>query len=268
VPRPPTPRLGDWLWALVCVRSRTFAPPPPPGEAPALWLEPLVDCVNHAPFAHRNTLHSYVPPGTPAGALPHLSAAAGERGAAALAALRPLKKGEQVLISYRDATPGGALSAADSLLRYGYLPLDPRAAPFAVSDTEAEAARARLAAAVDAAAAAGAAPEALLQSALEAWGREVTLAAAKDAKLAIDADTRPAALAARYRLGRALALARAAMDKLPAEERLGVGLQAGVAAGGKAAKLDPVARHLIYAGLAHKEQPPLTPEQANVTRAA
>ena len=262
VPHPPTPRLGDWLWALVCVRSRTFLPPPPPGETASLWLEPLVDCVNHAAFEHRNTLHSYVPPGTPGRTLPNLSGAAGEHGAAALAALRPLKAGEQVLISYRDATPGGALGAADSLLRYGYLPLDPRAAPFAVSAKEAEAARARLAAAVDAATAAGAPPEALLQSALAAWSREITAAVAKDAKLALDADTRPASLAARFRLGRALALARAAMDKLPEEERMGQGLMAGVAAGSKESRLNADGRRLIYAGLAHVERPPLTPEQA------
>ena len=268
VPHPPTPRLGDWLWALVCVRSRTYAPPAAAGEPPGLSLEPLVDCVNHAPFAaapggrSRNTLHSYVPAGTPAGALPALSAAAGEQGCACLAALRPLRKGEQLLVSYRDATPGGALSAADCLARYGFLPHDTREAPHAVSDAAAAAAREQLAAAVDAAAQAGAPREALLQAALAAWGRDVAAAAAKEAKTADDAPNRPAALAAHFRMGRTLARARAALDKLPREERRGEGLRRGVEAGAKAARAGAGVREAIYSALISDEPRLLTPQEA------
>ena len=74
-----------------------------------------------AEVGRRNTLHSYLPPGSEPGTLEHLGEAAGASGAAVLYALRPLAAGEELLISYRDATATGALNTEESLRNYGFL---------------------------------------------------------------------------------------------------------------------------------------------------
>jgi hypothetical protein len=309
------PSLRDWLWARALVASRAYAPPAQAGGG--LALEPLLDCVNHAPFPTsaaddadprtrcRNALHSYVPAGTTAasaaaaglggGALP---AACAARGAAALLALRPLRPGEEVFVSYRDATPGGGLTAQESLSRYGFLP-DGGAAAAAnhvIDENDAAAARASLATFVDAAVAAGAPPAALLQAALAAHARDVAAAAAADHAEALaseaesigtsgvlvsqfgDSDAPAARLAALYRLGRRLALGRAALARLPRAEVAGSeGLAAGVAAGVRAAAesgvFDACAPGaadafgaVVLQTLAGEEAPRLTPAQALALR--
>jgi hypothetical protein len=59
--------------------------------------------------------------GSDPGALEHLSGVAGLSGAAVLYALRPIAAGEELLISYRDATATGALLTEESLRNYGFL---------------------------------------------------------------------------------------------------------------------------------------------------
>lgn len=61
------------------------------------------------------------PEGSKEGALEHLSAAAGLGGAAVLFALRSVAAGEELLISYRDASATGALNTVESLRNYGFL---------------------------------------------------------------------------------------------------------------------------------------------------
>lgn len=244
--------LQDWLWACIMLRSRTYARPD--GR---LSLEPLMDLVNHAPFEtrhpgsrHRNALHSYVPPGT--SSLAHLPAACASGGAAALVTLRPLAPDEEVLVSYRDAQAGGALSAQDSLLRYAFLPDRSDVGcvhAHALSLEDQAAARQALAADVDAAAAAGAPPEALLQAALAVHSRRVAAEAMRlEALCSSSVPGSPAHLAALYRRGRTLAMGRAAIARLPADVAAGEGLRAGVAAAvGCAADADAEAAFLMRA---------------------
>jgi hypothetical protein len=309
------PTLRDWLWARALVSSRAYATPADAGGA-RLALEPLLDCVNHAPFPEsafdasrsltcRNSLHSYVPPGTTpaaaaaAGLSPALPAACGVSGAAALLALRPLRAGEQVRVSYRDATPGGRLTADESLSRYGFLPAAHADACHVIEEAHPDASSARdaLAACVDAALAAGAPPEALLASALAAHARDVTAAAAADHAAAIraeaaassllvsqfgDADAPAARLAALYRRGRRLALGRAALARLPREQLargsggalgLAAGVVAGVTAATDAGVFDACApgtgdafSEMALQALTAEEAPRLTPAEALALR--
>lgn len=69
------------------------------------------------------------PEGSEEGALEHLSEAAGLGGAAVLYALRPVAAGEELLISYRDASATGALNTQESLRNYGFLTFAPSPAP-------------------------------------------------------------------------------------------------------------------------------------------
>jgi hypothetical protein len=245
-----TPSLQDWLWARALVASRAERS----AGGAHLALEPLLDCVNHGPSRRRNAQRVTVPPrissaaadAAPAG-LAHLPAECDWHGAAALVALRPLRAGEEVVLSYQDGAPGGGdLTAQECLSRYGFLPAAHADAPHVVSDADAAAARAALAATVAGAAAAGKP----LRDALAAHARDVAAGAAADhvASLArddaaararalawcdyreLDAAT-PARLAARYRRGRRLALGRAALARLPpCTEALAAGVAAGVAA--------------------------------------
>ena len=228
-----------WLWARAMVDSRAYT-----RWDGHLSMEPLVDLVNHAPFcsgdgaAHhprRNTLHSYVQPGAHADEtrrLRHFPPGLATGGAAVLVAIRPLAAQEEVLVSYRDATPGGGLSADDSLLRYGFVPeptghLAWRCHQVPAADVIG--AQKCLAAHVDAAAAAGTPKEALLQAALALHGRQV---ATEACELLTQASRHgagsPMRLALDYRCGRVLALGRAALSRLPASEVAGAGLEAGI----------------------------------------
>jgi hypothetical protein len=233
--------VSTWLWARAMVDSRAYR-----RWDGYLSVEPLVDLVNHAPFGggdgatphpRRNTLHSYVQPGAHADAtrrLRHFPPGLASGGAAVLVAIRPLAAQEEVLVSYRDATPGGGLTADDSLLRYGFVP-----APTAhlawrchqVPAADVIGAQKSLAAHVDAAAAAGTPKEALLQAALALHGRQVAAEACQLLTQASRHDAgSPMRLALDYRCGRVLALGRAALSRLPPSEVAGAGLEAGIGA--------------------------------------
>ena len=232
-----------WLWARAMVDSRAYT-----RWDGHLSVEPLVDLVNHAPFAapggsdsntrpRRNCLHSYVQPGADAGAtrrLRHFPQGLAACGAAVLVAIRAMAAHEEVLVSYRDATPGGGLTADDSLLRYGFVPAPTSHLAWQCHQLPAEdviAAQQRLAAHVDAAAAAGTPKEALLQAALALHARQVAAEACQlQTQASRHAAGSPMRMALDYRCGRVLALGRAALGRLPASEVAGAGVEAGVKA--------------------------------------
>jgi len=266
------PSLRALLWAQACVHTRSYGHG---GGALSVSMEPLMDCINHAPFGWHlqadaglpthNVLHTYVPADcAPERAaklgLRHLPPACAAAGCAALLALRALAPREEVLNSYAGAVAGGQLSLAGSLATFGFVPGPPGALAPDERDEAAAEARAQLLLAVSSADAAlpGAGREALLQSALALFGRQAGEAAEAEAAAAAAARDEPARLAAQYRLGRGLGLARAAMALLPPEALAGEGLRRGVAAGVRDAPL----RSRVWEALAGRAAAPVSPKAA------
>lgn len=232
--------LPTWLWARAMADSRAYR-----RWDGRLSLEPLVDLVNHAPFTlpgskqrRRNCLHSYVQPGEQAHAarLRHFDPSLAAVGAAVLMAIRPLSRGDEVLVSYRDATAGGDITATDSLLRYGFVrPLSDDAAWLCheLSPDDMSTAQRRLADHVDAAARVGTPKDALLQAALALHARQITTEASELLRHAEQhAAGSPMRMALHFRCARVLSMGRSALRRLPREELAGGGIAAGVRAAG------------------------------------
>jgi hypothetical protein len=271
----PAPTLDELLWAQACVHTRSYGHGT--GES-ACSAEPLLDCVNHAPFSHflscdadeptHNVLHTYVPAGTAltratALGLSNLPAACAAAGCAALLTLRPLLAGEEVLNSYAGAVTGGQLSCAGALTTFGFVPGPPGSLPADTRDADgASAARERLVNAVNAADAAlgpTASAEQLLQSALAVFAHGIGASALADSAEAREGSDEPARLAAQYRLHRSLALGREAMGKLQPEAVAGEGLRAGLES---SIPTDQRLRERVWQALAGETKPLMKPAQA------
>jgi hypothetical protein len=284
--------LEEWLWANAMVLSRAFRW----HDGADTSLQPLIDCVNHAPFqtrdggadaARRNTMYCYVPAGADAAKWPCLPARAAAGGAAALTLLRPLKAGDEVLTSYAQEQRGGRLPAQAALARYGFLPaaLSDADAPHDVHPADALNVALELRLAAGTADVAAGAPDAM-----RAVGAALGGDAAREegaARAAAAAGDEAACIAALYRRGRGLALGRAALPHLlppggpggaaaaAALEALRAGVAAGVGAAarggafagggaGAAAAFEAAAWH----ALAGEEPALLTPDEAIVAARA
>jgi hypothetical protein len=269
--------LHEWLWANAMVLSRAFRW----HDGADTSLQPLIDCVNHAPFQRRdeagvdaaaprrNTMYCYVPAGADVAKWPSLPARAAAGGAAALTLLRPLRAGDEVLTSYAQEQRGGRLPAQAALARYGFLPapLSDADAPHDVHPADARNAALEMRLAAPAFAAADVA------GGLRAVGAALGAAAARDegaARRAAGAGDTAACVAALYRRSRGLALGRAALPHLlpdggHASAAAMAGLRAGVAAGVAAAGAvaDAAAfEDAVWHALAGDEPALLTPEEA------
>lgn len=255
--------LSTWLWACSMVDSRAYK-----RWDGRLSVEPLVDLVNHAPFTRpgstqrrRNCLHSYVQPGTAdIKQLRHFDPALSSTGAAVLLTIRPLSAGDEVLVSYRDMEVGGEISAADSLLRYGFVRDDFYLwRSHELTPEDVVMAQQILARHVDEAVAVGTPKDALLQAALALHARQVTR---ETCDLLLQAERHrlawtPIRMALLYRCGRVHAMGRAALSRLPQDALTGGGLVAGI----RASKCPWELRDVVLVSLTEQQDRLLTMDE-------
>jgi len=233
----PPPTLRELLWAHCVVRSRSLE------EATPL-LEPLLDMANHAPFSAR--LVSCAGP-CHAACMPTATS-----GCDSLMLLRPLRAGEEVLVSYGCESEGGQLDAEIALASFGFLPSDvPGSMPFrdhvdeigAFMDSPSVTAAQAFSDAVEAALVGPS--HAVLEAtaaAVRAFGDALGSATGTEevaARAAELAGCEPARLAARFRQAFALHIGRDVLDigqlfaagRVPQQHFTGECLRVGLAAG-------------------------------------
>ena len=188
-------------------------------------MEPVMDMLNHAPFAWPLPADAALP-------THNVQHAYGAELLASLVALKALAPGVELLNCYSGQRAGGQLTAEGSLMTYGFLPGGPGSLAYEPAAEDPLTPPFSLACYVEREAAAGVAEAELLPSALRAFGRAAFADAFAADCAAQDAGETPGRLAAQYRRERGLQLRRTALSWLSAEEL--VGLSEGVAEGEQA----------------------------------